>query len=339
MTFHAEPQDYTHYVPPSAISTRYYALSNPYAYPAEQPTHSAMHAGNPLPAEAAPSGAPATGPPAVTAEGAPQTSFTTSTSPARVDPVLPKQRRNRDDPGGESRPLAQPASLHEVGPALLRLGQNPKVNVACSYPQEFQPGRWGPAAAAAAFGAPAGGAGFHYARAQTPPAIVPSQWKLGAALDELRFSNRVNDRRTTAMAASSSQPYPPTRPGPSSPLSREDAARLAALKMQLGLHDGAERAGPSTSAAANPSPSASTPGTDSEGEYVMNKSAIYSPTTGRKLALSAEPGGKASVQIVPGTTSAKRPYKRGTPVACAFCRKRKIACGGPQEGDEARRCG
>ncbi len=117
-------------------------------------------------------------------------------------------------------------------------------------------------------------------------------------------------------------------------------AGLAALKMQLGLHDSAARAGPSTStAAADPSPSGSAQGTDSEGEYVMNKSAIYSPTTGRKLALSAEPGGKASVQIVPGTTSAKRPYKRGTPVACTFCRKRKIACGGPQEGDEARRCG
>ncbi|KAI9067518.1 hypothetical protein FKP32DRAFT_1588509, partial [Trametes sanguinea] len=70
----------------------------------------------------------------------------------------------------------------------------------------------------------------------------------------------------------------------------------------------------------------------------MNLSAMYSPTTGRKVSLSNGQG-KAGVQIVPGTTAAKRPYKRGTSVACMSCRKRKVACGGPQEGDEEGRCG
>lgn len=104
--------------------------------------------------------------------------------------------------------------------------------------------------------------------------------------------------------------------------------------MRLGLRD-IDCA--STSATA-PSSNVSTPGTNSEGDYVMNESTIYSPTTGRKLSLSAEPGGKASVRIMLGATSAKKPYKRSTPVACTFCRRRKIACGGPQESDERRRC-
>ena len=45
------------------------------------------------------------------------------------------------------------------------------------------------------------------------------------------------------------------------------------------------------------------------------------------------------LQLTKGLPSAKRPYKRGTTAACAFCKRRKIACGGPKEGDEARRCG
>lgn len=155
--------------------------------------------------------------------------------------------------------------------------KEPQVNVAC--PQElFQPGSH----------APDGGEGSHYPLALTPPAIVPLQWKLGAALDRLRFKDCVDHRRTTTMATSTSRPYPPTRPEQSSPLSGEDAARtcgaqspdgtrsltprhagLAELKMQLGLHDNADRAG--TSVSAEPFLCASTPGTDSEGEYIMNK--------------------------------------------------------------------
>lgn len=67
----------------------------------------------------------------------------------------------------------------------------------------------------------------------------------------------------------------------------------------------------------------------------MNESMIYSPTTGRKLSLSAGPGGKASVQILPSATSTKKPYK---PAACMFFRQRKKSCGGPQEHDKWRRC-
>lgn len=121
MTFDLEPQFYIHSVPPSAISSRYYALSNPYDYPAE-PIHPTIHADDALSAGVI-TGAPATAQPAVTAQGVPQT-FPTSASIARVDPVLPNRRRNGDNPGGESRPLAEPTTQHEVGPALLRLGYN-----------------------------------------------------------------------------------------------------------------------------------------------------------------------------------------------------------------------
>lgn len=77
-----------------------------------------------------------------------------------------------------------------------------------------------------------------------------------------------------------------------------------------------------------------------DGENVtMNQSAIYSPTTGRQLLLSAKPGEGRFVQILPGTTTSKRPHKRGALVACTFCRRRKIACGGSQERDETGRCG
>ena len=65
------------------------------------------------------------------------------------------------------------------------------------------------------------------------------------------------------------------------------------------------------------------------------KMVIYSPTTARRIPVSSGPSGS----VLRLATATKRPYKRGTHVACAFCRRRKIACGGPQEGDEARRCG
>ncbi len=96
-----------HYVPPSAISTRYYALSSPYDYPAA-PIHPALHTGDALLAGVT-TGAPATAKPAVTGEGAPQT-IPTSASIARGDPVLLYQRRNGNNPGGESRPLAEPTT-------------------------------------------------------------------------------------------------------------------------------------------------------------------------------------------------------------------------------------
>lgn len=125
ITYHHEPQDDMHYVPPSAISTRYYALSNPNAYPAEPLVHPAIHPENALLAEVTAAGGATTSQPAVTAEVAPRISPSlTPASNAHVDPILPKQRSNGDDPGGELRLLAQPMTQHEVGPALLRLGQN-----------------------------------------------------------------------------------------------------------------------------------------------------------------------------------------------------------------------
>ncbi|OSC96767.1 hypothetical protein PYCCODRAFT_1440842 [Trametes coccinea BRFM310] len=87
--------------------------------------------------------------------------------------------------------------------------------------------------------------------------------------------------------------------------------------------------------APQPSTSGANPDADAD---MPNLSAMYSPTTGRKVWLGNVPG-RSGVQIIPGTTAAKRPYKRGTSVACMSCRKRKVACGGPQEGDEEGRCG
>ena len=61
-----------------------------------------------------------------------------------------------------------------------------------------------------------------------------------------------------------------------------------------------------------------------------NRMVIYSPTTARRIPVRTSPTGTV-LQI----TASKKPYKRGTTVACAFCRRRKIACERPKEGDEA----
>ncbi len=90
------------------------------------------------------------------------------------------------------------------------------------------------------------------------------------------------------MAASTNQPYPPTGLGPSSLLISEDAS-----------HQGSVRY-----ASASATPTARTPGTP-EDDYTINEFMIYSPKAGCKFSLSAEPGGQASVQIVPSVTSTK----------------------------------
>ena len=56
------------------------------------------------------------------------------------------------------------------------------------------------------------------------PDVVPSQWKLGAALDQLRFPQYGGDW-DMVMARASGRPYEPTFPRCPSPLSQEDAAR------------------------------------------------------------------------------------------------------------------
>lgn len=69
---------------------------------------------------------------------------------------------------------------------------------------------------------------------------------------------------------------------------------------------------------------------------------VYSPTTARRIPVSMSPTGPR-LQY-PGVTSVaeeRTRHKRltSTPTACAFCKRRKIACGGPLPSDEARRCG
>ena len=113
-----------HYVPPSAISTRYYALSDPNVYPTSTTV--------PTVAPAAMATPPAPTPPAPSPT--PSTSSLAATTPeSRAVPVassshvLPKHRRNTDDPGGGpagtfGHLLVAPA--FEVGSAPLCLGQN-----------------------------------------------------------------------------------------------------------------------------------------------------------------------------------------------------------------------
>ena len=79
-----------------------------------------------------------------------------------------------------------------------------------------------------------------------------------------------------------------------------------------------------------------TPATDDNNDDT--KIVVYSPMTGRRIPVTAGPNGPV-LQLSAVPPSARRPYKRGAVAACAFCRRRKIACGGPKEGDEARRCG
>ncbi|KAI0762168.1 hypothetical protein BD413DRAFT_218968 [Trametes elegans] len=279
--FHPNPAEYRddrpaclHYVPPSAVSTRYYALSNPNVYAPREQAPTVRKAAPARPGHAAP-------PPAGTV-----TLYTMSpsppSSPARRSPNLPKQRRNRDDPGGEPHPLVQ-ATTHvenrSAGTTTQRTSHDSRVS--------FRQGRNHDAPGA--------------------PVISDSEGTMTG----------VGGPSERALARHSSPP------------ADEDAASLGSIQISLGVevvgHASASRT-PRTDPAA------------SDIDYEMNRSAIYSPTTGRKLALPSE-SGPGAVQIMPGMTNAKRPYKRGTPVACAFCRKRKIACGGPQEGDEARRCG
>ncbi|PCH35868.1 hypothetical protein WOLCODRAFT_166525 [Wolfiporia cocos MD-104 SS10] len=59
---------------------------------------------------------------------------------------------------------------------------------------------------------------------------------------------------------------------------------------------------------------------------------VYSTTTAQRIAIAD----KIALLDMPRH---KRAFKRSTSVACFFCRKRKIACGGPPEGTVDRTCG
>ena len=90
--------------------------------------------------------------------------------------------------------------------------------------------------------------------------------------------------------------------------------------------------------AARPQTPQTPPTTPTTATFSEHEIVVYSPTTARRIPVAAGPAGPV-LQLTSGLPSAKRLYKRGTSAACAFCKRRKIACGGPQEGDEARRCG
>ncbi|KAI0328350.1 hypothetical protein GY45DRAFT_1436274 [Cubamyces sp. BRFM 1775] len=260
-----------HYVPPTAVSTKYYALSNPNEYVTNQP------------ANVIPSAAPA---PVTALRGhnqaathsatdvvaaaafdaqwgqtanAATNSFATSGTSESQNPVLPKQRRNRDHPSGGSGQLAQTTANYEI-----RL-----------------------------------------------PSRHQEMGRLGSEQALLAYDNK---------------PY----------------TAIAVPHVGVKIRD------PKLHEPSAGSSTAVDPDVD------MNRYAIYSPTTGRKIPLGVAGSSRGTAQMVPsappgpisspapapaGMTIAKKPYKRGTPVACTFCRKRKIACGGPVEGDEEGRCG
>ena len=74
------------------------------------------------------------------------------------------------------------------------------------------------------------------------PDVVPSQWKLGAALDQLRFPQYGGDW-DTMIAAVTGRPYERTLPRSDSPLSADDIARkfhlyraLPCRAWLIGLH-------------------------------------------------------------------------------------------------------
>ena len=74
--------------------------------------------------------------------------------------------------------------------------------------------------------------------------------------------------------------------------------------------------------------------------------AVYSPMTGRRISVTLGVAG-LMLDDAPACNTAEEQgecrtrHKRlaSTPTACAFCKRRKIACGGPLPSDEARRCG
>ena len=162
-----------HYLPPAAISKKYYTLQDPnvcathepatvtssYSAPPPSPPPTAFdselscldgtttvtsspapkleayedeeqHASAAAPAPALPP-SPFDATPTLTPTPSPAYyqetfRFAPSGPPECAHPVLPKQRRNRDDPGGDADRLAQVREL-EVGPALLCFGQNVRL--------------------------------------------------------------------------------------------------------------------------------------------------------------------------------------------------------------------
>ncbi|PIL29679.1 transcription factor [Ganoderma sinense ZZ0214-1] len=382
---------FLHYLPPAAISKKYYALQDPNVYPTDGPSTSS-YASPPAAFDAEPSPTttdayyggtqamtssptpkvepseehpppsasftPTPGPPSpLTTESSydvlatPTPTPTPLASPAYYQdfrfqpaqgwhpvpsgplecacPVLPKQRRNRDDPGGDAGQLAQVCA-----------------NSPCEF--EDQTGTGTPYYRDVAPGAAHGsqyayhGPGAMSAQEQPAPVVVPSQWKVGAALDRLRFPQYGGDW-DALMTTLYGEGYQAYMPRSNSPLNAEDMAQLEQLSLGFGLGLGLSS---SVSASAQPTtpmtpitpatPGSAVPRNDDDDDDT--KLVVYSPVTGRRIPVTAGPNGPV-LQLSAVPPSARRPYKRGAVAACAFCRRRKIACGGPKEGDEAGRCG
>ncbi|KAM5536728.1 hypothetical protein V8D89_009655 [Ganoderma adspersum] len=361
-----------HYLPPAAISSKYYALQDPNVYPADEPgtssyapsaaTRAFDSASSPATTDSYPDGAltvtsspapkleeqasiasftPPPPSPLTTASSsyilaAPTPSPTPLASPAYYQdefrfqptqgwhptpsgppecahPVLPKQRRNRDDPGGDAARLAQ-----------VPCGREDRTETGIGMPY---------------YVAPPPGAARDYAMAgmqqlpqpKSEPVVVPSQWKVGAVLDQLRFP-QYGGNWDALMAALYGEGYQACMPRSTSPLTTEDMAQLEQLRLGFGLGLGLSAPVQPTTPMTPITPA--TPAMDDEDTKIV----VYSPMTGRRIPVTAGPNGPV-LQLSAVPPSARRPYKRGAVAACAFCRRRKIACGGPKEGDEARRCG
>ncbi|KAI0779274.1 hypothetical protein C8Q74DRAFT_1367189 [Fomes fomentarius] len=336
-----------HYLPPAAVSTRYYALHDPnvYLHECDKPTsvpsvpHDHLpHIPSPQPSDMHSDFHSSCGSPwqvdvrmtfsetitsAPLSPSAPQEFSAPSVPMAYGQPDLPKQRRNRDDPGGDTGLLAQPTALQCEDQMDFTLAYPTPEGTPTPYGQDqvlLQPEQ--------------------ECEEQKPlqqgAAPVPSQWKLGAALDRLRFPE-YNGDWDTMIAKVTGRTYKQTFPRPTSPLCAEDTTRFAEMAASLGLTD------PERAKTPTPPP---TPASDVDFAHTgkaptarslrvkASKMVVYSPTTARRTPVRRGPSGPV-LQI----TVSKKAYKRATMVACAFCRRRKIACGGPQEGDEAKRCG
>lgn len=145
-----------HYLPPAAVSTRYYALHDPnvYLHECDKPTsvpsvphdrlphipspqssdvHSDIHSFYASPSEV---DVRMTFSEMITSASLPPSASQEFSAPfvpvAYGQPDLPKQRRNRDDPGGDTGLLAQPTALQcEVVPIPLCLGEPGQLYSSC----------------------------------------------------------------------------------------------------------------------------------------------------------------------------------------------------------------
>ncbi|KAH9923748.1 uncharacterized protein BXZ73DRAFT_79435 [Epithele typhae] len=312
-----------HYVPPSAISNKYYTLEAP-------PSNDL--AGQPHPIPPIPTTATTHTP---ILPPAPTSQRTAPVSLGSHD--LPKHRRNKDDPGGSSGQMAQPAALVSEQP---RAGPSYRG----SPMRESRPGAHLPTddgvhadsrsstpnssyyvpLEAAAWSAPLSGFSELTAALLPPPDYIvhpptepPHLYNAGprfAAAPDAAAATRVGTRVA-----------PHERP------------RTPKTQRRLLPHEDAPSTSNWTSAAGGgpkPEPNEDTP----------RARFVYSPTTARRINVSVGSAGllqlaSSSEQREP--VEAKTRHKRlsSTSKACVFCRKRKIACGGPLAGDESRRCG